>query len=220
MQVTQEIFVVEEWVRDARNEARAEANSRAEAKKPLRALKQEKQELGTKLTVEEKARRNAEARLKNLQDQAEDQRKKLYLIEIELAIQKHLVLHLKADLEKANAAARAAEEAIEASKQASYIRGIEEIEVRQAEELAEVCKNYCKATWVEAFNLAKVPANSKWRQLGSVYYHPEIHEIPTALLSPSALALKSSEQPLTVQATLPHPEASKGPSLVGYFIHQ
>ena len=193
MQVTQEIFVVEKWVRDARNEARAEANSRAKAEKSLGALKQEKQELGTKLTAAEKARRSAEARLKNLQDQAEDQHKKLYLTEIELAIQKHLVLHLKAYLEKAKAAGRAAEEATEASKQASYICGIEEIEVRQAEELAMVCKNYCKATWVEALNLAKVPADSKWRQLGSVYYHPEIREIPTALPSPSTPALKSSE---------------------------
>ena len=149
MQVTQEIFVVEEWARDARNEARAEANSRAEAEKSLGALKQEKQELGAKLTAKEKVRRSAEARLKNLQDQVEDQCKKLYLTEIELSIQKHLVLHLKADLEKAKAAARAAEEATEASKQASYIRGIEEIEVRLAEELAEVCRDYCKATWVE-----------------------------------------------------------------------
>ena len=66
MQVTQEIFVVEEWARDARNEARAEANSHAEAKKSLGALKQEKQELGTKLTAAEKARRSAEARLNNL----------------------------------------------------------------------------------------------------------------------------------------------------------
>ena len=39
--------------------------------------------------------------------------------------------------------------------------------------------------------------------------------MPTALPSPFALALKSSEQPLTVQATLPHLKASKGPSLVG-----
>ena len=96
-------------------------------------------------------------------------------------------------MEKAKATARAAEEATEASKQASYIRGIEEIEVRLAEELAEVCKDYCKATWVEALNLAKVRADSKWRQLGSIYYHPEIREILTALPSPSALALKSSE---------------------------
>ena len=42
MQVVQEVFVVEEWVRDAYNEARAEASSRAEIEKSLGDLKQEK----------------------------------------------------------------------------------------------------------------------------------------------------------------------------------
>jgi len=35
MQAIQEVFVVEEWIRDARNEARVEANLRAEANKAL-----------------------------------------------------------------------------------------------------------------------------------------------------------------------------------------
>ena len=96
--------MAEEWIRDARNEARAEASSRTEVEKSLGALKQKKQELATKLTVEEKARNNAEAGLKNIQDQTEDQRKKLYFTEIELATQKQLVLDLKANLEKAKAA--------------------------------------------------------------------------------------------------------------------
>ena len=104
MQVVQEVFMAEEWIRDARNEARAEASSRTEVEKSLGALKQKKQELATKLTVEEKARNNAEAGLKNIQDQTEDQRKKLYFTEIELATQKQLVLDLKANLEKAKAA--------------------------------------------------------------------------------------------------------------------
>ena len=96
--------MAEEWIRDARNEARAEASSHTEVKKSLGALKQKKQELATKLTVEEKARNNAEAGLKNIQDQTENQRKKLYFTEIELATQKQLVLDLKANLEKAKAA--------------------------------------------------------------------------------------------------------------------
>ena len=54
-----------------------------------------------------------------------------------------------------------AEEAAEASKQASYLIGVEETEIRLAEELAEVCKDYCKVTWVEALNLAGVPADSE-----------------------------------------------------------
>ena len=39
MQVTQQIFVTEEWVRDARNEAKAEAHSCAKIEKSLGALK-------------------------------------------------------------------------------------------------------------------------------------------------------------------------------------
>ena len=53
MQVTQQVFVAEEWARDAHNEARAEAHSRAEAEKFLGALKQENQELNSQLTAEE-----------------------------------------------------------------------------------------------------------------------------------------------------------------------
>ncbi|XP_030931024.1 MAP7 domain-containing protein 1-like [Quercus lobata] len=56
-----EVFVAEEWVKDARNETRAEAHSRVEAKKSLGALKQEQLELAAKLTAEERARRSAKA---------------------------------------------------------------------------------------------------------------------------------------------------------------
>ena len=42
MQVVQEVFMAKEWIRDARNEARAEASSRAEIEKSLGDLKQEK----------------------------------------------------------------------------------------------------------------------------------------------------------------------------------
>ena len=36
----------------------------------------------------------------------------------------------------------------------------------------------------------------EWREVGSVYYPPNICEAPTAFPSPSALALESFEQPL------------------------
>ena len=39
MQVTQQIFVSEEWVKDAHNQVKAEAYSHAEIKKSLGALK-------------------------------------------------------------------------------------------------------------------------------------------------------------------------------------
>ena len=163
MQAIQEVFVSEECVKDARNKARVEANLCTETNKALGAMKQENQELATKLTFEERAQRSAEAGLKNVQVQAKDQRKKLYLTEIELATQKQLVLDLKTDLEKAKAIARTAEEAAKASREASYNLEVEEIEIQLAEELAEVCKDYCKETWMEALNLVGVPAASEWR---------------------------------------------------------
>ena len=70
---------------------------------------------------------------------------------------------------------------------------VEETEVRLAEELAKVFRDYYKATWVEALNLAVVPADLEWRQPRSVYYHPEIREVPAVLPSPPALAPKSSK---------------------------
>ena len=112
MQVSQEIFVAEEWVKDARSEARAEANLCVETNKALGAVKHENKELAFKLTVEERARRSAKAGLKNVHNQVEDQRKKLYLTEIELATQKQLVLDLKAELKKAKTASLQAEEAM------------------------------------------------------------------------------------------------------------
>ena len=57
MQAIQEVFAVEEWVKDARNKAKVEANLRAKANKALGAVTQENQELATKLTIEERARR-------------------------------------------------------------------------------------------------------------------------------------------------------------------
>ena len=64
-------------------------------------------------------------------------------------------------------------------------------------------------TWVEALNLVRVPVDSEWRQPRNVCYHSEIREILVALSFPSATAPKSSEQPLTTQATLPLPKALK-----------
>ena len=65
MQAIQEVFTTEEWVKDAQNEARVEANLRAETSKALGAVEQKNQELVTKLIVEEKGRKNIETSLKN-----------------------------------------------------------------------------------------------------------------------------------------------------------
>ena len=77
-----------------------------------------------------------------------------------------------------------AEEAAEASKQASYELGVYETEVQLADELAEVYRDYCKEVWLEALNLAGVPATSEWREARNIYYPLDIREVP-ANLSPS-----------------------------------
>ena len=98
MQVTQQIFVAEEWVRNARKEANAVDLARADVEKSLGALKQEQVKLFEKLKEADQACRSAEAGLKTVERQAEDQRQKLHLIEIDLATEKQLVIDLKAKL--------------------------------------------------------------------------------------------------------------------------
>ena len=73
-QITQQIFVVEEWYRDAHKQADAEALSRAKTEKTLGAIKQEQYELTEKLKEVQSARLSAEASLKSAEKQVEDQR--------------------------------------------------------------------------------------------------------------------------------------------------
>jgi len=53
MQITQEVYVAEEWVNKDRNDARNEANLCLNAQKALRAVKEENKDLATKLTTSE-----------------------------------------------------------------------------------------------------------------------------------------------------------------------
>ena len=57
---------------------------------------------------------------------------------------------------------------------------MEETQVRLAEELSKVCRDYYDMTWDKALTVARVPADSVWRLLEKVYYHPEIRKVPTA----------------------------------------
>lgn len=86
MQAVQEVFVVEEWVNDARNVAKADAHLHPKAEKALSAAKQKNQELVARLVEEEKGRRSFKVGLKNSKTQAEDQCKKLHYSEVERAI--------------------------------------------------------------------------------------------------------------------------------------
>ena len=212
VQVTQQVFVAEEWVRDTRNEARVEALSHADVEKSLGALKQEQAELFEKLKKADQAHLSAEASLKTVERQAEDQRQKLHLIEIDLATQRQLVIDLKTELQKGKEAIQLAKEAAEVEKQVAYALGVEETLARLTEELAKVCRDCCDATWDKTLNVAGVPTNSALRQLGSKYYQSNIRKVLGAIPPPSATTPESLEQPLVAQAALPLPKDSKGPN--------
>ena len=70
-------------------------------------------------------------------------------------------------------------------------------------------------TWDRSLSVVGVPVDSVWRQPKSIYYHPDICEVPAAISSPLAPAPESSEQPLAIPDALPLPEVSKGSSQAG-----
>ena len=80
--------MAEKWVKDIRNQVRAEAHSRAEVAKSPGALKQKRAKLSDKLVEADKARLSAKANLKTIERQVQDQRQKLHITEIELVTQK------------------------------------------------------------------------------------------------------------------------------------
>ena len=77
--------MVEEWVQDARNVARVEADSHAETENSLGDLKQEQTGLSNNLIGTNRARLSVKVGLKNAKMQVEDQCKQLHMTEIELA---------------------------------------------------------------------------------------------------------------------------------------
>ena len=77
----------------------------------------------------DKARLSAEAGLKTAKRQAEDQRQKLHINEINLVIEKKkTVLDLKAELQRTKDATRVAREVTEAAVSASYKHGVGDME--------------------------------------------------------------------------------------------
>ena len=90
-----------------------------------------------------------------------------------------------------------AKEVEKAAEQASYDLRVQEMGILLAEELAEICRDYCKEVWAEAFNWARVLAASKWRNAKNIFYLTDICEVPATLPPPAAFALTSSKQPFT-----------------------
>ena len=108
MQVTQQVYVAEDWVQNAHNKFDAEAQSRCKVEKALGTANHEKTLLAEKFKATESARQSAKVGLKTAEAQAEDQRKQLYTTQINLATEKATVLDLKAELQKAQKALKVA----------------------------------------------------------------------------------------------------------------
>ena len=213
-QITQQVFMAEDWYYEACKWADAKALTRADVEKSLGAVKQEQLELSEKLKMVDQARSSAEVGLKTTERQAEEQRQKLHSTEIDLATQKQMVIDLQVELQKAKEEVQLAREAAEAEKKVSQQLGVEETKIRLAEELLEVCQDYCDVTWDKALITAGVPADSALRLPGSIYYHPQIREISFAS-SPPTPAPESYEQPLAIPNALPLPKISKGSKQAG-----
>ena len=191
------MFVAEEYCRNNRNLAEAEAQ------KSIGSLKQENFELSEKFKEVEKNHRSTEAGLKNAKAQAEDQRQKLFVTETNLATERQTMLDLKTALQKAEEKVRLAKEeaqlvreVAEAEKKASYQLGAEETEARFSEELPEVCRDYCSISWAHALDAAGVLADSALRLPEKVFFPPEIREIPDG-------APEASEQALVIPDAIP-----------------
>ena len=158
MQVTQQVYLAEDWVRIAHNKFNAETQTRRNVEKTLNTAKHEKTQLTEKLKALESAHQSAEAGLKT----AEDQHKQLYTTQINLATEQAAVLDLKAELQKAQEALKMAQEA--AADTVAYERGILEAEARLTAKVTVVCRDYCAETYHQALDRAGVSADSDLRK--------------------------------------------------------
>ena len=108
IQVTQQVYVVEDWVQSATNSLNVEVQNRHDVEKALGVANHEKTQLAEKLKVAENGRKSAEAGSKSAEAQAEDQRKELYTTQLNLATEKAAVLDLQSKLQKAEKALKLA----------------------------------------------------------------------------------------------------------------
>ena len=178
MQVTQQIFVAEEWAKKAREDLHAEVQSRNTAEKAAGVLRLERDFLNNKVKEAQKAHASAEAGLKTTTKQAKDLRQQLHLSEINLAIEKQMVSDLKAELSKAKEATRVAREVAEIAVIISYEHGVTDTDARLTEEVATVCRDYITVSWGVALDRAAVPANSNLRKVKNIFFPEDIREIP------------------------------------------
>ena len=77
---------------------------------------------------------------------------------------------------------------------ASYERGAHDTEVRLAEEVATVCREYIITSWGVALDRAAVLADSNLRKAENIFFSEDIREIPDEV---------ASEKPLPTDSSIP-----------------
>ena len=199
MQVTQQVYVAEDWVRSATNSLNAEIQNRHDVEKALGSTNHEKIQLAEKIKVAENGRKSAEAGLKNAEAQAEDQRKELYTTQLNLATEKAIVLDLKSKLQKAEEALKVTQEAAISAETSTYERGVLETEARLTVEVTAVCKEYCTEMYNQALDRAGIPVDFDLRRVDQVYYPKDLRENTTTPPPLAALPLPPPEQSLPAQ---------------------
>ena len=147
MQVTQQVYVAEDWVRNTNNNLNIEIQNWHDVEKALGVANHEKTQLAKKLKAAESAWKSVEAGLKSAEAQAEDQRKKLYTTQLNLATEKAAVLDLKSKLQKAEEALKVAQEAATTAETSAYERRVLETEARLTAKVTAVCREYCVETY-------------------------------------------------------------------------
>ena len=95
IQVTQQVFVAEEWVKNARGETRLAQDAQAEVEVQLGALKEKQAKMAERLKDAIKAKDSAEAGLKTTKRQFKEIRKELHYSKINLPTEKQMVTELR-----------------------------------------------------------------------------------------------------------------------------
>ena len=109
-----------------------------------------------------------------------------------------MVSDLKAELQKTKEVAQVAREAAKAAEEAAYECRVEETEIRLAEKVVGVCRDYYLETWTEALNSVGVPANSELRKAGSIFFPEHIQEAPADLPPTIVLPLIPPKQAFSI----------------------
>ena len=199
MQVTQQVYVAEDWVRSATNSLNAEVQNWQDVEKALGTANHEKTQLVEKLKVAENGRKSAEVGLKIAEAQVEDQRKELYTTQLNLATEKAAVLDLQSKILRAEEALKVAQEAAIAAETLAYERGVPETETRLTAEVTTVCREYCTETYSQALDRAGILADSDLRRTDQVYYPENLREDKTPPPPPATLPLPPPNEPLPAQ---------------------